>query len=248
MDFKSHNVNGVEGCRTTRIYCRPDCPAGKYAKPENLVYFQSREEARAHGYRACKVCKPDRHSIEPEAFFFTRYKSPLGTYVILSSKQGVVSIETEEDAQTYIARLQRDGILIRQAEDKYNRWAASELDDYFAGRLSHFTVPLDLRGTFFQRQVWQLLQNIPYGETVSYSKLARSLGRANASRAVGGAVGSNPISIIVPCHRVIGANGNLIGYGGGLHRKRALLDLEADARKKTGRVTPRYSQTAQFHP
>lgn len=248
MAVESHNINGVEGCCTTRIYCRPDCPAGKYTKPENLVYFQSREGARVHGYRACKVCKPDRHHVEPKIFFFTRYKSPLGAYVILSSKQGIVSIETEEDVQTEITRLQHDGIQIRQAEGKYNRWAASELDDYFAERLSRFTVPLDLRGTFFQRQVWQLLQNIPYGETVSYSELARSLGRANAARAVGGAVGSNPISIIVPCHRVIGANGNLTGYGGGLHRKRALLDLEAEARDKTGRVKPRYSQTPQFHP
>jgi len=223
-----------ESIATTRIYCRPDCPAGKHAKPENLVYFQSREEARAHGYRACKVCKPDGHLIEPEILFLTRYKSPLGIYVILSSKQGIVSIETEEDAQTHIARLQHDGIQIRQGEDEYNKWAASELDDYFAGKLFRFTVPLDLRGTPFQHQVWQLLQNIPYGETVSYGELARSLGRANAARAVGGAVGSNPISIIVPCHRVIGANGNLTGYGGGLSRKRALLDLEADARSKTG--------------
>ena len=234
MAVESHNANGVEGCRTTRIYCRPDCPAGKHVKPENLVYFKSREEARAHGYRACKVCKPDGHSIESEIFFMTHYKSPLGIYVILSSKQGIVSIEPEEDVQTEIARLQHNGIQIRQGEDEYNKWAASELDDYFAGKLFLFTVPLDLRGTPFQRQVWQLLQNIPYGETVSYSELARSLGRANAARAVGGAVGSNPISIIVPCHRVIGANGNLTGYGGGLARKRALLDLEADARSKTG--------------
>jgi len=239
MAVESHNVNGVEGCRTTRIYCRPDCPAGKHAKPENLVYFKSREEARAHGYRACKICKPDGHPIEPEIFFLTRYKSPLGIYVILSSKQGILSIETEEDAQTNITRLQRDGIQISQGEDEYNSWAASELDEYFAGRLSRFTVPLDLRGTTFQLQVWQLLQNIPYGETVSYSELARFLGRAKAARAVGGAVGSNPISIIVPCHRVIGADGNLTGYGGGLRRKRALLDLEADAREKTGKARPR---------
>jgi len=248
MVVESHNVNSVEGCRTTRIYCRPDCPAGKHAKPENLVYFQSREEARAHGYRACKICKPDEHPVEPIIFFLTHYKSPLGIYVILSSKQGIVSIETEKDAQTNIARLQRDGIQIRQGEDEYNSWAASELDEYFAGRLFCFAVPLDLRGTTFQRQVWQSLQNIPYGETISYSELARSLGRAKAARAVGGAVGSNPISIIVPCHRVIGANGTLTGYGGGLPIKRALLDLEADARDKTGRVRHRQSQTPQCRP
>jgi O6-methylguanine-DNA--protein-cysteine methyltransferase len=191
MAVESHNINGIEGCRTTRIYCRPDCPAGKYTKPENLVYFQSREEARVHGYRACKVCKPDRHPVEPEILFLTRYKSPLGAYVILSSKQGIVSIETEEDVQTEITRLQRDGIQIRQGETKYNSWAASELDDYFAERLSRFTVPLDLRGTFFQRQVWQLLQNIPYGETVSYSELARSLLAAIPSPSLCPATGSS---------------------------------------------------------
>lgn len=246
MNVDSHNVNGVEGCRTTRIYCRPDCPAGKHMKPENLICFQSREEARAHGYRACKVCKPDGQTVEAETFFLTRYRSPLGTYVILSSKQGIVSIEPEEDAQADIQRLQRDGIQIREEEGKYNGRATSELDDYFSRRLSCFTVPLDLRGTPFQRQVWQLLENIPYGETVSYGDLAYSLGRANAARAVGGAVGSNPISIIVPCHRVIGADGSLTGYGGGLPRKIALLDLEADFKSKTGRVKPRCPQTPQF--
>jgi len=94
-------------------------------------------------------------------------------------------------------------------------------------------LPLDLRGTPFQRQVWQLLQGIPYGETISYGDLAHSLGQDNAARAVGGAVGSNPVSIIVPCHRVIGSNGNLIGYGGGIPRKRALLNMEANAKGKT---------------
>jgi len=182
------------------------------------------------------VCRRGRHFAEPETLFLTYYPSPLGTYVILSSKQGIVCIDLEEKTKAYVARLQRDGIQIKQGEGPHNRRAASELDDYFARRRSRFTVPLDLRGTPFQRQVWQLLRDIPYGQTVSYSDLARSLGRRNAARAVGGAVGSNPISIIVPCHRVIGANGSLTGYGGGLSRKRALLNLEAGAKGKLGQV------------
>ena len=200
--------------------------------PKNRVYFQSREEARANGYRACKVCKPDAPSSEPETFLLTRYRSFLGTYLILSSKQGIVCIEPEEEANNRIKRWQHDGVRIKEGGTEYNRRAASELDNYFAGRLSHFDLPLDLRGTPFQRQVWRLLLSIPYGETVSYGDLAHSLGQDNAARAVGGAVGRNPISIVIPCHRVIGSDGSLTGYGGGLPRKRALLDLEANNKDK----------------
>ena len=107
------------------------------------------------------------------------------------------------------------------------RW----LDAYFAGRISDFTPPLRLKGTTFQKAVWELLLTIPYGETRSYGELAAQLAEAYglsrvSARAVGAAVGRNPISIIVPCHRVLGANGRLTGYAGGLARKRALLELE----------------------
>ncbi|MBI2328699.1 MAG: methylated-DNA--[protein]-cysteine S-methyltransferase [Chloroflexi bacterium] len=202
--------------------------------PKNRVYFQSREEAKAQGYRACKVCKPDSPPVEPESFFLTHYRSPLGSYAILSSKQGIVCVEPEEEAKNRSARWQHNGVQIREGESEYNSKTAAALDGYFAGRLSHFDLPLDLRGTPFQRQVWQRLQGIPYGETISYGDLAHSLGKGNAARAVGAAVGSNPISIIVPCHRVIGSNGKLTGYGGGLPRKSFLLDLEANARGKKG--------------
>src|SRR4051812_21858136 len=105
--------------------------------------------------------------------------------------------------------------------------AIEQLREYFAGSRTEFELPLTLAGTAFQRQVWQALREIPYGETVSYGRLADRLGRpATAARAVGLANGHNPIGIIVPCHRVVGANGDLTGYGGGLDRKRALLDFE----------------------
>ena len=233
MTAEPHNRNEIEGCRTTKIYCLTDCPAGKRMNPKNRVYFQSREEARTQGYRACKICKPDAPPVEPETFFLTYYRSPLGTYVILSSKQGIVCIEPQEEAENRIVRWQHSDIQIKEEESEYNRKAASELDDYFAGRLSRFGLPLVLRGTPFRRRVWQQLLDIPYGETISYSDLAHSIGQDKAARPVGGAVGSNPVSIIVPCHRVIGSNGSLTGYGGGLPRKRALLDLEANAKGKT---------------
>ncbi|MET7699001.1 MULTISPECIES: methylated-DNA--[protein]-cysteine S-methyltransferase [unclassified Streptomyces] len=103
---------------------------------------------------------------------------------------------------------------------------AEQLQAYFAGELKEFTLRLDFAGTPFQRTVWEQLSRIPYGETRSYGELAEALGNPKASRAVGLANGKNPIGIIVPCHRVVGADGSLTGYGGGLDRKRRLLDLE----------------------
>lgn len=104
--------------------------------------------------------------------------------------------------------------------------AVGQLQAYFAGDRIEFELDLDLVGTTFQRRVWQALQTIPYGETRSYGEIATQIGSPGASRAVGLANGHNPIGIIVPCHRVIGANGSLTGYGGGLERKRMLLELE----------------------
>jgi methylated-DNA-[protein]-cysteine S-methyltransferase len=101
-----------------------------------------------------------------------------------------------------------------------------QLAEYFAGERRTFDFPLAMEGTEFQRSVWSALREIPYGETTTYGELAGRLGRPSASRAVGAANGSNPIAVIVPCHRVIGADGTLTGFGGGLDRKRTLLDLE----------------------
>jgi methylated-DNA-[protein]-cysteine S-methyltransferase len=109
--------------------------------------------------------------------------------------------------------------------------ARRQLDEYFAGHRAEFDLPLSPRGTAFQREVWAALQTIPYGEVRSYGQIAAQIGRPGASRAVGLANGRNPISVIVPCHRVIGASGALTGYGGGLPRKRLLLDLEARGRE-----------------
>lgn len=105
--------------------------------------------------------------------------------------------------------------------------AAAQLGQYFAGRRKEFDLPLHLTGTPFQKKIWDALREIPFGDTVSYAQLAGRAGNVNGARAVGAAVGRNPISVIVPCHRVIGSAGSLTGYAGGLERKRALLDLEA---------------------
>jgi methylated-DNA-[protein]-cysteine S-methyltransferase len=105
--------------------------------------------------------------------------------------------------------------------------AIAQLDQYFAGERTEFDLELDMRGTQFQKDVWNALRTIPYGETRSYGEIAKQIGRPDRARAVGAANGSNPVSIIVPCHRVIGADGSLTGYGGGLDRKRFLLDHES---------------------
>lgn len=105
--------------------------------------------------------------------------------------------------------------------------AVTQLKEYFAGRRRAFTVPLHLQGTAFQQRAWAALCEIPYGETRSYGQQAAAIGNPKASRAVGMANNRNPVLILVPCHRVIGADGRLVGYGGGLEVKRALLDLEA---------------------
>jgi methylated-DNA-[protein]-cysteine S-methyltransferase len=107
--------------------------------------------------------------------------------------------------------------------------AIDQLEAYFAAELKEFTLELHLHGTPFQRRVWEQLLRIPYGETRSYGDLAAALGNPGASRAVGLANGKNPVSIIVPCHRVVGSNGSLTGYGGGLERKQRLLDFEQGA-------------------
>ena len=106
---------------------------------------------------------------------------------------------------------------------------ARQLDEYFARKRTRFDLPLAPEGTAFQRQVWQALLEIPFGQTMSYGELARRIGQPAAVRAVGAANGHNPIAIVIPCHRVIGSTGRLVGFGGGLETKRFLLALEAGA-------------------
>ncbi len=137
--------------------------------------------------------------------------------LIVASDSGIRAIEFNGQPQAS-ARQSISNPLLRQAVD--------QLSAYFAGELHDFDLALDMQGTAFQRRVWQELLNIPYGRTCSYSFVATAIGSPAAVRAVGAANGRNPIPIVVPCHRVIGAGGSLVGYGGGLPLKRFLLDLE----------------------
>ena len=146
--------------------------------------------------------------------------------VIIQTPIGAIGLEADGDALTQIT-FHAKGPAGRPAKGILTE-TVRQLDAYFAKRLRDFDLPLDPRGTPFQVDVWHMLQKIPYGATWSYADLARRIGRPDAVRAVGAANGRNPLPIVVPCHRVIGSNGKLVGFGGGLPVKRWLLDLERE--------------------
>ena len=157
---------------------------------------------------------------------FQQIDSPLGPLTVSASAHGLHALEFPQDSWW----LPRDGW--RQADHPLLQQARVQLDEYFAGRRQHFELPLAPQGTPFQREVWFALAGIPYGHTSTYAQLAARLGRPKASRAVGAANGRNPLGIILPCHRVIGANGALTGFSGGLQAKRFLLELEGALPKR----------------
>jgi len=149
----------------------------------------------------------------------TRIESHIGPLVLLASKKGLAGIYFGHRIE--VTTLPRE-----DASDRFLKKTAKQLEQYFAGKRETFEIPLDMKGSPFQRSVWRGLYEIPYGETISYGELANRLENPSAVRAVGTANGMNPISIIVPCHRVIGKDGSLTGYGGGLDIKLKLLQHE----------------------
>lgn len=156
----------------------------------------------------------------------TTVASPIGPLALVADGGALVGVFLDGHHQRVPAAA------VPGADDPVLAEAAAQLDAYFAGRRRHFDLPLRPVGTPFQRTVWDALCAIPFGTTTTYGALAARIGRPSAVRAVGLANGRNPLAVVVPCHRVIGADGRLTGYAGGLDRKRALLDLE------TGQVGP----------
>lgn len=149
-------------------------------------------------------------------------ESPVGKLKLVASNEGLVAVLWQNDRPSRV----RLGELVENDCHPILLKAERQLGEYFAGKRKEFSVPLDMRGTPFQKNVWEALLAIPFGETRSYGQLAKQLGNPNATRAVGAANGRNPLSIIVPCHRVIGSTGKLTGFGGGLETKAHLLSLE----------------------
>ncbi len=153
-----------------------------------------------------------------ESMFYSKIESPIGELLLTADTRGITGLYMNTKAKLPDERSRRDDAVFHEAKH--------QMDAYFAGRLKVFDLPIVFTGTPFQNDVWRALCDIPFGETLSYGGLARRVGRPSASRAVGAANGRNPISIVVPCHRVIGADGSLTGYGGGMDRKRWLLQHE----------------------
>ncbi len=152
----------------------------------------------------------------PARTYFTHADSPFGRLLLTSDGTALTGL--------YLSDRRPEPDWVRDAVPFAQ--VTAELTDYFAGRLTAFTVPLAPAGTPFQKRAWDALKAIPYGQTVSYAEQARMIGRPTASRAVGSANGKNPISVVIPCHRVVASGGGLGGYGGGLPMKARLLELE----------------------
>ncbi|MDQ6852794.1 MAG: methylated-DNA--[protein]-cysteine S-methyltransferase [Actinomycetota bacterium] len=162
----------------------------------------------------------------------TTHDTPVGALTLVASDRGLRAVIWPRDT----GRIRMTGRLHRNAEHPWLTLATRQLDEYFAGTRMAFDVPLDVEGTRFQLAAWRALAAIPFGTTVSYGHQARQLGVPTAARALGAANRANPVCIIVPCHRVIGADGSLTGFAGGLERKRFLIDHEVTVLASAGGV------------
>jgi len=196
-----------------------------------------------------KRSESSRNERAPELIYCAQITTVLGVMIAGATEKGICLLEfweTESGADKLMSGSRPSGRLVQQINrvsqrfdrpmcerrHKYLTHLRRELKAYLRGQLREFTVPLDIRGTVFQQAVWTYLQQLPYGSTISYQQLAEQLDRPLAVRAVGAANGANPLSLLVPCHRVVGSGGALTGYGGGVPRKQWLLDLEAGQKKR----------------
>lgn len=221
----------VFGVTTTHVFCRPSC-ACRTPLPAHVEFFADPAGALRSGFRPCKRCRP-MGADSAVALREARVATPLGAMVAIGTAHGLALLEFTDRP---MLRTQRERVrhlfASEVVEGPFPALDAvqAQLDEYFAGRRRAFDLPLLPLGTPFQRLVWQALARIPFGTTTTYERLAASVGRPEAPRAAGRANGDNRVSIVLPCHRVIGSDGALTGYGGGLWRKEALLELEGARR------------------
>ncbi len=177
-------------------------------------------------------------SAESPSLLFDEFDSPVGKLRLVGTEKAIHALLWSKERDTPVhssipmSRAHSVPLFLR---------ARAQLAEYFAGERRTFDLPLNPQGTEFQLRVWRVLRQIPYGETLSYGEQAKQIGAPKSARAVGGANGRNPLSILVPCHRVVGSNGDLTGFGGGIDRKRFLLDLEKAAKRvyRSGNETRR---------
>ncbi len=171
------------------------------------------------------------------AIYYTEMETPIGVIGLAATNKGLcwISFDTGEGSIMSLKRWGKTWLLcehVIKEETPLLKDAVKQFQEYFKGERNEFDLPLDMYGTSFQKMVWEQLLRIPYGQVRSYKDVALALGAGKAVRAVGGANNRNPLSIIVPCHRVCGSNGALVGYGGGLNIKEYLLNLEASVIEK----------------
>ncbi|NIJ54175.1 methylated-DNA--[protein]-cysteine S-methyltransferase [Dyadobacter arcticus] len=152
-------------------------------------------------------------------YYFKTIDSPVGRLTLIASEKGLNAVRWERVGQQLVGSENHDHPIILEAE--------KQLGEYFSKNRKSFSLPLDFEGTEFQKKVWEALLTIPFGETRTYGDIARQIENPDAVRAVGGAANKNPIAIIAPCHRVIGATGKLVGFGGGIANKTILLNIES---------------------
>lgn len=214
------------GVKSTGIVCKPSCSA-KVPSLKNVELFDRLEDALKSDYRPCKICM--KVMKEKNIIRIKRYESPCGVLMLGSfgDKLCLCDWQVEKHRDHVDRRLKR--ILNAEFEEETSEViekAVEQLDEFFAERRREFDVPLLFVRTDFQKTVWNELLKIPFGKTISYGEMARRIGMPKAVRAVANANGANSMSIFAPCHRVIGSDHSLTGYGGGLDAKRTLLELE----------------------
>ena len=213
--------------KTTRIVCSPDCPAKPLEK--NIMVYDTLEEALQAGYRPCKICMKDMNIRKKNIITIHQYNSPCGVLMLGSfgDKLCLCDWQVERHRNHVGNRLKR--ILNAEFEEGVSPiidMAIKQLNEYFAGKRTIFDVPLLFVGTDFQKKVWNHLLTVPFGKTISYGEMAKEIGMPKAVRTVANANGANSMSIFAPCHRIIGSDKSLTGYGGGLEAKEYLLKLE----------------------
>jgi AraC family transcriptional regulator, regulatory protein of adaptative response / methylated-DNA-[protein]-cysteine methyltransferase len=218
---------------TSGVYCRPSCPSRR-AKPGHVAFHATPQDARGAGFRACKRCKPDRLAVPDagaaEVIRHATLQSPLGLVLVAVSARGICAILFGENAEA----LQRDlrqrfpaAVLKRDATRLAE--AVAQIGALIEAPATGSGLPLDARGTPFQRRVWQALREIEAGRTASYAQVAARIGAPRSARAVAQACAANPLAVAIPCHRVVRSGGALSGYRWGVERKRALLQREGFA-------------------
>lgn len=217
---------------TSGVYCLPSCKS-RPAKPEHVAFHRSGKEARKAGFRPCKRCKPDQFEQQTgkyamkEVIQYTTRESSLGLTLVAVSSKGICAVLIDDSPDDLVADLK---IRFPQYFIKRNDVAIQEMAEavvtYIDQPKGKFDGRLDMRGTEFQRKVWNQLRRIPAGKTASYSEVATRLNTPNAVRAVATACAANPLAVVIPCHRVVRSDGTLSGYRWGVERKRKLLETE----------------------